>query len=40
MSTQDNTKQLDYRTVDNNFMLKQIVEKKERLKQQIKKITT
>ncbi len=38
MSTQDNTKQLDYRTVDNNFMLKQIVEKKERLKQQIKKL--
>lgn len=28
MSTQDNTKQLDYRTVDNNFMLKQIVEKR------------
>lgn len=38
MNTQNNIKQLDYRTVDNNFMLEQTSEKKERLKQQIKKI--
>lgn len=39
MNTQNNIKQLDYRTVDNNFMLEQTSEKKERLKQQIKDLS-
>ena len=38
MNIQDNNEQLDYRTVDNNFMLGQTAEKKEKLKEQIKKL--
>ena len=38
MNIRDNTKQLDYRTVDNKFMLEQTAEKKEILEQQIKKL--
>ena len=38
MNIRDNTEQLDYRTVDNKFMLEQTAEKKEILEQQIKKL--